>query len=177
MNKNEVKIEFIDTSTEAMKMMKQLSRKALKQAGKTIINKMQPSLALHVKSGAFQKSIFGKVEVTKASGYRPVLLIGYRNRNEMVKKYGIKYYINPYWMEQGTKPHRISSSKGLYDDQGNYFGHSIEHPGQKINNFLSTVVQENINEIRSAQEEFLSQLDSIEVFKGQSINEEGEDEV
>lgn len=175
--KNEVKIEFIDTSTEAMKMMKQLSRKALKQSGKTIIEKLKPTLAQHVKTGAFQKSIYGKVEVNKASGYRPVLLIGYRNRKEMEKKYGIKYYINPYWMEQGTKPHRITSEKGLYDESGNYFGHSIEHPGQQINNFLSNMVQENISEIRKAQEEFLKQLDSIEVFKGQPINEEGEDEV
>lgn len=175
--KNEVKIDFVDTSTEAMKMMKQLSRKALKQAGKTIMDKIKPTLSQHVKTGAFQKAIYGKVEVSKLSGYRPALLIGYRNRKEMEKKYGIKYYINPYWMEQGTKPHRITSEKGLYDDQGNYFGHSIEHPGQKINNFLSNVVQQNIGEIRKAQEEFLKQLDTIEVFKGQSINEEGEDEV
>lgn len=175
--KNEVKIDFIDTSQEAMKMMKQLSRKALKEAGKTIINKLEPTLAQHVKTGAFKKAIYGKVEVSKKSGYRPVLLIGYRNRKEMEKKFGIKYYINPYWMEKGTQPHRITSQKGLYDENGNYYGHSVEHPGQKVNNFLSNIVQANIAEIRTAQEKFLQELNNIEVFKGQSINEEGEDEV
>lgn len=174
---NEVKIEFIDTSTESMKMLKQLSRNALKEAGKTIMNKLEPTLAEHIKTGTFKKSIYGKVEVSKKSGYRPVLLIGYRSRKEMEKKYGVKYYINPYWMEKGTQPHQISSQKGLYDEDGNYYGHSVMHPGQKINNFLSNVVQENIAEIRSAQEKFLKELDNIEVFKGQSINEEGEDEV
>ena len=79
---------------------------------------------------------------------------------------------SPHWVEYGTKPHQIKPKeltsntskkvrilgwkKGKY---GEYFGTSVSHPGQHATHILQNTINDNIEEIRKAQEKYLREMD------------------
>ena len=177
-----VKIEFIDTSQECIKMMRKLSKDALKQGGKVVTNVLKEKLP--AKRGYFKKAVKAWAKVDFKTG-QPYLEIGYLTRSQMRKKYGIKYFVNPTWFEFGTKPHQIQTKQlkngnrltyELHDNHTKY-GYSVQHPGMSNKNFLRNTAYENINEIQSAIQEGLNKLEEYTITKGMNIDLGGDEEI
>ena len=107
----EPKIEFIDRSTETFKTMQKLSRKGLREAGKIVTKIIQDDLnAKHKHTGNMAKAVKARIKVDKESGI-PFIELGYLTRKNMKKKYGIKYFVNPSWLEFGTSYHIIKTKQ------------------------------------------------------------------
>lgn len=169
---NEVK--FIDTSKECKDQMKYLSRQALKSAGK-VVNKILKD-KLPVKTGNFKKSVKAWVKIDYKTG-QPELDVGYLNKSQMRKR-GVKFFVNPTWFEFGTKPHGIETVRAkMLTDGINKFGAFVGHPGMSNKNFLRNTVFDNINEIKTAQEQFLGELNTIIVNAGGSVPEMEDEEI
>lgn len=58
----------------------------------------------------------------------------------------------------------------------NVFGFHVTHPGQKATHVLRDTVQNNIAEIKQAQEEFLQEMNKTLEEAGQKIFDGEEDE-
>jgi hypothetical protein len=84
------------------------------------------------------------------------------------KKTGVKFFANPAWFEFGIKRHLITSKKVLTNGSVP-FGRMVIHPGMSSKNFLRNTVQENISEIRAAQEASLGELTRLVVRSGAII--------
>lgn len=173
------RVEFVDTSKECMQMMKKLSKQGLKASGKIITKTLKTKIP--VRTGGLKKSIVAWAKIDRNTGI-PYMEVGYRSRQQM-KKRGVKYFVNPWWFEFGTKPHEImtdemkkngKSSYQLHDHQRNY-GVIVKHPGMTNKNFLRNTVMENIDEIINAQKEAFKELTDMMIQEGANINL-GEDE-
>lgn len=176
------KIEFIDTSQECIKMMKKLSKDALKQGGKIVTNKLKEKIP--VKRGYFKKAVKAWAKINYKTG-QPYLEVGYLTREQMRKKYGIKYFVNPTWFEFGTRPHTIQtiqSKEGgkltyeLHDNHTKY-GYIVQHPGMSSKNFLRNTAYENIDEIQNAIQEGLCKLEEYTLEQGMNIDLGGDEEI
>lgn len=173
------KIQFTDTSKECIKMMQKLSKDALKKAGKVVTTKLKDKMP--VKTGGLKKSIVAWAIVDRQTGI-PSLQVGYRSRKQMAKR-GVKYFVNPWWFEFGTRPHRINVKKfndkgfAMYKLSNGYqdFGFSVQHPGMSNKNFLRNTVYDNIEEINSVLQVELKKLEEYQIEQGMNINI-GEDE-
>lgn len=180
MMSNQIKVEFIDISKETKNMMIKLSKDALKESGKVVTKILKENVP--VRSGSLKKSIVAWAKIDYKTG-QPYMEVGYRSRQQMVKKYGIKFFVNPSWFEFGTKPHEImtksmkNSGKSIYElhDNKNKYGTMVMHPGMTSKNFLRNSVMNHIKEIQEAQEEKLGQLTDLMISQGARINF-GEDE-
>ena len=101
--------------------------------------------------------------------------IGFRSRAYLMKKHKKPSHASPHWIEFGTNAHTIDSRKSghymAYED--NVFGYVVHHPGQRGTHLLRDTVQNNIKEIRAAQEQFLAELNKTleaagaKVYKGE----------
>lgn len=178
-----VKIEFVDTSQECIKMMKKLSRQGFIKAGKIVTEKLQERLP--VKRGYFKKAIKARVVFDKETG-TPHLEVGYLNRKYTRKKLGLKYFVNATWFEFGTKPHQIQTKEmknhklfKTYELEGNgqKYGYRVQHPGMSSKNFLRNTVYENVDEIVSALETKLSELEEYSLEQGMNIDIGGDEEI
>lgn len=176
------KIEFIDTSQECIKMMKKLSKDALKQGGKIVTSKLKEKIP--VKRGYFKKAVKAWAKINYKTG-QPYLEVGYLTRKQMRKKYGIKYFVNPTWFEFGTRPHTIQtiqSKEGgkltyeLHDNHTKY-GYIVQHPGMSSKNFLRNTAYENIDEIQNAIQEGLCKLEEYTLEQGMNIDLGGDEEI
>lgn len=176
------KIEFIDTSQECIKMMKKLSKDALKQGGKIVTNKLKEKIP--VKRGYFKKAVKAWAKINYKTG-QPYLEVGYLTREQMRKKYGIKYFVNPTWFEFGARPHTIQtiqSKEGgkltyeLHDNHTKY-GYIVQHPGMSSKNFLRNTAYENIDEIQNAIQEGLCKLEEYTLEQGMNIDLGGDEEI
>ena len=176
---NNTEIQFIDTSEECIEMMKKLSKQGLKASGKIITKNLKSKIP--VRTGGLKKSIVAWAKIDKETG-TPYMEVGYRSRSQMRKR-GVKYFVNPWWFEFGTKPHEImtkemkkkgKSSYELHDHQRSY-GVIVKHPGMTNKNFLRNTVMENIEEIVNAQKEALKELSEMMIQEGAKIDL-GEDE-
>lgn len=176
------KIEFIDTSQECIKMMKKLSKDALKQGGKIVTSKLKEKLP--VKRGYFKKAVKAWAKINYKTG-QPYLEVGYLTREQMRKKYGIKYFVNPTWFEFGARPHTIQtiqSKEGgkltyeLHDNHTKY-GYIVQHPGMSSKNFLRNTAYENIDEIQNAIQEGLCKLEEYTLEQGMNIDLGGDEEI
>ncbi len=176
------KIEFIDTSQECIKMMKKLSKDALKQGGKIVTSKLKEKIP--VKRGYFKKAVKAWAKINYKTG-QPYLEVGYLTREQMRKKYGIKYFVNPTWFEFGTRPHTIQtiqSKEGgkltyeLHDNHTKY-GYIVQHPGMSSKNFLRNTAYENIDEIQNAIQEGLCKLEEYTLEQGMNIDLGGDEEI
>ena len=178
---NEIKVEFIDTSKECISVMKKMMKKSLMNAGKSIKKTLKNDIP--VKTGSTKASIRARVEFDKKTGI-PTLLIGYSNSKQMLKK-GYRHYVNPYWLEFGTKPHQIQTKefgKGklnykLKDSKGTQYGYIVQHPGMKNKNFLRNVVYNNIAEIRQIIEAGIKEINDYQVEQGLIIENEDDEDV
>ncbi len=177
---NQVKVEFIDISSETKKTMVKLSKDALKESGKVVTKILKETVP--VRSGGLKKSIVAWAKIDYKTG-QPYMEVGYRSRQQMRKKYGIKFFVNPTWFEFGTKPHEIMtkmmkkngiSTYKLHDHENDY-GFKVMNPGMTSKNFLRNSVMNHIKEIQEAQEEKLGQLTDLMISQGARIDL-GEDE-
>ena len=180
---NNIKFEFIDTSSECINMMIKLTKSALKDGGKIVTDILKEKIP--VRTGGLQKSIKAWAKVNFKTG-QPYLEVGYLNKAQMKKKFGIKYFVNPTWFEFGTKPHTImtkqlksGSSSLTYELEGNgrKYGYSVKHPGMSSRNYLRNVTFQNINKIQEAIQEGLCKLDEYKITQGMNINIGGDEEI
>lgn len=179
---NNTKVEFIDTSQECIAMMKKLSKDALKEGGKivtTILKEKTP-----VKRGLLKKSVRAWAKIDYKTG-QPYLEVGYLNRSQMRKKYGIKYFVNAAWFEFGVKPHQIQTAqfknngKLTYElrDNSNKYGYVVQHPGMGSKNFLRNTAYENIDKISDAIQDGLKKLEEYTLSQGMKIDIGGDEEI
>lgn len=175
-------VRFVDTSKECIQMMKKLSKDALKLGGKEVTNILKEKMP--VKRGYLKKSIKAWAKLDFKTG-EPYLEVGYLNRSQMRKKYGIKYFVNASWFEFGTKPHKIQTlqsknggrlSYELHDNRTKY-GYSVQHPGMSHKNFLRNTVYENIDEIQSKIAEGLKKLEEYQIEQGYFVDLGGDEEI
>ena len=174
-----IKVEFVDTSKECIDMMKKLSKQGLKASGKIITKTLKEKIP--VRTGGLKKSIVAWAKIDKNTGI-PYMEVGYRSRQQMRKR-GVKYFVNPWWFEFGTKPHVImteelknkgKSSYELHDHQKSY-GLIVNHHGMTNKNFLRNTVMENIDESQKAHEDAFKELSDMMIQAGAKIDL-GEDE-
>lgn len=174
-------IQFIDTSEEAIKTMTNLAKKGLRKAGKLINNIVKEDLQNnHSHTGNMARSITSRALVERDTG-QPKLMIGYRTRKGMKKKYGIKYFVNPAWLESGVAPHIIQTkqlknqksfkrlSYELKNNKGQKFGYQVQHPGERGMQILKGTVLNNIDKIREAEAEVLEEIKDIMLEAGADI--------
>ena len=176
------KIDFIDTSQECIKMMRKLSKDALKEGGKIVTKTLKEKIP--VKRGYFKKAVRAWAKIDFKTG-QPYLEVGYLTRGQMRKKFGIKYFVNPTWFEFGTKPHSIQTkqfkdggklSYELHDNHTKY-GYIVQHPGMSNKNFLRNTAYENINDIQNAIQEKLGKLEEYTLTQGMNIDLGGDEEI
>lgn len=170
-------ITFIDTSKEAKKTMQGLSKTALREAGKVIRKLIRANIVSDglVHSNRFKNHIGTWAFIDKETG-QPQLQVGFYSHAKVMKKGKKASRASPHWIEFGTKPHTITS-KGhymAYDD--NVYGYVVKHPGQKATHLLRDTVQNNIKEIRAAQEKYLAELNKTLEAAGAKIYEGEEEE-
>lgn len=168
------RVVFTDTSAEVKSQMQDLSKKALRQASKTIRKILKSNVPK--KSGNFSKSIAGWARIDRSTG-QPTLDIGYLSRKRVRQKYGVKFFANPAWFEFGTRRHLITTTTKILTDGNIPYGKVVVHPGMGGKNFLRNTVMENIAEIRSAQEEYLGHLTKLIISVGGVIPPDYEGEV
>lgn len=184
----EPKIEFIDRSTETFKTMQKLSRKGLREAGKIVTKIIQDDLnAKHKHTGNMAKAVKARIKVDKESGI-PFMELGYLTRKNMKKKYGIKYFVNPSWLEFGTSSHIIQTkqkksksiikllSYELKDDKGRKFGFEVKHPGEKGIDLLRSTVFSNVDKIKECENEALQAIEQMKIEAGMSVDVDYEEE-
>lgn len=179
---NDSKIEFTDTSRECIQMMRKLSKDALKDGAKVVLPIIRESIP--VKRGLLKKAIKSWAKIDYKTG-QPYLEIGYLTRSEMRKKYGIKFFVNPTWLEFGVQPHSIttrqikSASKATYKlhDNNTEYGYFVEHPGISSKNFLRNRVHENADKIDEAMQAKLKELEEYVLSEGMTIDIGGDEEI
>ena len=175
-------VQFIDTSKECISYMKKLSKDALKSGGKVVTKVLQEKLP--VRRGFFKKSIKAWAKVDYKTG-QPYLEIGYLNRSQMRKRFGVKYFVNPTWFECSAKPHTIqtiqfkSGGKLTYElhDNRTKYGYIVKHPGMTHRNYLRNTVYENIDEINNAMKEKLKELENYQIQQGVFADIGGDEEI
>lgn len=180
---NQTTVEFIDTSKECISAMKKMCRKGLMVGGKKVTEKLQEKIP--VKRGFFKKAIKAKVVFDRGTG-TPNLEVGYLNRKETRKRFGLNFYVNATWFEFGTKPHIIQTKESksgkifkTYELEGNgqKYGYKVLHPGMTHKNFLRNTVYENIDEIADCIQNTMLELEKYQVEQGIFEDIEGDEEI
>lgn len=177
-----IQVSFTDTSKECIQMMRKLAKEALKEGAKVV----QPIIreSIPVKRGLLKKSIKSWAKIDYKTG-QPYLDIGYLSRSQMKKKYGVKFFVNPAWLEFGVQPHSIitqqikNGSKVTYKlhDDKNEYGYFVEHPGISSKNFLRNKVYENADKIDAAMQAKLKELENYVLSEGMTIDIGGDEEI
>ncbi len=153
---NGVEVKFIDTSPEVISTLKELSKSALGAAGKVIRKHLRENLPVH--SNRLKNHIGTWKRIDKKTG-QPRLEIGFYSWQTVKRKKKIPSHASPHWIEFGTTPHQIQprNAKVLaYNDI--MYGQKVQHPGTRATHILRNTVQNNIAEIRAAQEEYLKEI-------------------
>lgn len=177
---NRSSITFIDTSKEAKKTMANLSKTALRASAKVIRKKIRETIASTglVHSNRFKNHIYTSTFIDKQTG-QPQLRVGFATRSYLLSKGKKVSRASPHWIEFGTKPHKIDAKNGHYMAyEDNVYGFHVQHPGQKATHLLRDTVQNNIAEIRAAQEQYLAELNKTLEEAGAKVyaGEEEEDD-
>ena len=170
-------VTFVDTSTEAKKTMQGLSKTALRESGKVVRKLIRSKIASSglVHSNRFKNHIGTQVFIDRQTG-QPQLRVGFYTRAKVLKNGKKASRASPHWIEFGTKSHEITSDGHYMRYEDNVYGFNVQHPGQKATHLLRDTVQNNIAEIRKAQEEYLALLNKTLEEAGAKIYEGEEDE-
>ena len=170
-------VTFVDTSTEAKKTMQGLSKTALRESGKVVRKLIRSKIASSglVHSNRFKNHIGTWAFIDRQTG-QPQLQVGFYSRAKVLKKGKKASRASPHWIEFGTKSHKITSHGHFMRYENNVYGFNVQHPGQKATHLLRDTVQNNIAEIRKAQEEYLALLNKTLEEAGAKIYEGEEDE-
>ena len=176
-NKASSSVTFIDTSKEAKKTMQGLSKTALRESGKVVRKLIRSKIASSglVHSNRFKNHIGTWAFIDRRTG-QPQLQVGFYSRAKVLKKGKKASRASPHWIEFGTKSHEITSDGHFMRYEDNIYGFNVQHPGQKATHLLRDTVQNNIAEIRKAQEEYLALLNKTLEEAGAKIYEGEEDE-
>lgn len=158
-------VVFVDTSPEVKKVMAGLAKSALRASGKVVRKHIRDDVPLRTKR--IKNHIASWVFIDRKTG-QPQMQIGFYGWKKVKKRGKQPSHSSPWWIEEGTKPHLIHSSKTMYDKStATKYGHNVNHPGQAATHVLRNSVYNNISEIRAAQEEYLKLL-SEEIEKAKS---------
>lgn len=158
-------VVFVDTSPEVKKVMAGLAKSALRASGKVVRKHIRDDVPLRTKR--IKNHIASWVFIDRKTG-QPQMQIGFYGWQKVKKRGKQPSHSSPWWIEEGTKPHLIHSSKTMYDKStATKYGHNVNHPGQVATHVLRNSVYNNISEIRAAQEEYLKLL-SEEIEKAKS---------
>ena len=110
---------------------------------------------------------------------QPQLQIGFYSWQKVRKKGKLPSHASPHWVEFGVNPHSIAVNNAkmlAYNDV--VYGRTVQHPGTRATNVLRDTVQNNIAEIRAAQEEYLAELSKTleeagaKVYTGEDTDED-----
>ena len=185
-------VQLIDTSKEAKKTLEGLAKTALRESGKLLRKQLRADIPL--RSKRLKNHIASWARIDNKTG-QPILEIGFYSRQKVQKRGKKPSHANPHWIELGTSSHIIgdgakshgrsaklkilSNSLLMYDKSSNTsYGKTVDHPGTRATHVLKNTVQENIDEIRKTQAEFLSYLNQTLEAAGTKIveTEEAEDD-
>ncbi|MDR2531462.1 MAG: hypothetical protein LBC82_01285 [Oscillospiraceae bacterium] len=172
---NNSKVVFTDNSKETIKILKGLSRSALRESGKVVRKIMRDNIPK--RSGRIKNHIASWAFISKKTG-QPQLQIGYYKRGQ-VRKRNKKPHHNPWWVEFGTNAHIIKAKNARAMVWEEFYGATVHHPGTKGTHVLRNSVYENIDAIRAAQASFLGELNkTIAQAQGRIVeSEEVEDDL
>ena len=149
-------VKFVDKSDEVKKALIGLSKAALRASGKVIRKKLRENVPL--RSKRFKNHIGSWVMINYKTG-QPTLQIGFYSWQKVKKRGKQPSSASPHWIEYGTHPHEIVAKRAVLMTDGiNVYGKRVDHPGQKETNVLRDTVQNNISEIRAAQEQYLAEI-------------------
>lgn len=164
-------IKFIDTSKEVKSTMVKLSKSALRAAGRVVKKDLKENTRRRTNN--LKNHIGFSADINIDTG-QPELQIGYYSWQEVKKKGKQPSHASPAWFEFGVNPHIISIHKAKNLSNGKItFGKSVKHPGLRDEHVLRNSVFNNIDAIRDAQKEYLSELNkTIETAGGKVVESE-----
>lgn len=134
-------MSFIDTSDVVIKQMRNSARRACRKIAKEIAQNTVENAPM--KRGYIRKSMKYGAQISSHTGQASGT-VGFLSKRKLKEK-GIKFVINPAWLEFGTKSHYIKAGtnrgdikkRGLANrSSGKVFGKSVVHPGAKKVPFL-----------------------------------------
>ncbi len=169
-------VTFISTSKEVKKTMVGLSKTALRASGKVVRKYLRS--AVPIRSKRFKNHIGSWAMIDYSTG-QPQLQVGFYSWQRVKKKGKLPSHASPHWVEFGVNPHQIQprNAKVLaYNDV--MYGQKVQHPGTGATNVLRDTVQNNIAEIRAAQEQYLAELTKTleeagaKVYTGEDTDED-----
>lgn len=155
---NGTEITFVDTSRETKKAIEKLSKEALGASAKVIRKKLRNNVPLRTKR--FKNHIASWKFIDRDTG-QPTLHIGFYSWQKVKKRGKLPSHASPYWLEFGTNPHIIKPKNAKIMWYQESFGISVNHPGQGAQHILRDTIQNNIGEIRGAQEEYLAKINEV----------------
>lgn len=154
---NKYNITFVDKSDEAKKTIIGLSKTALRASGKVVRRYLRENVP--VRSKRFKNHIGTWVMINYSTG-QPTLQVGFYSWQKVKKKNKLPSHASPHWVEFGVKPHTMpkDGKRAFMRYENNIYGFHVNHPGTRATNVLRDTVQNNIGEIRAAQEEYLKEM-------------------
>ena len=173
---NKSTVTFINTSKEVKKTMVGLSKSALRESGKVVRKYLRA--AVPVRSKRFKNHIGSWAMVDYRTG-QPQLQIGFYSWQKVKKNGKLPSHASPHWIEFGVNSHTIAANNAkvlAYNDV--VYGRTVKHPGTRATNVLRNTVQNNIDEIRKAQEKYLAELNKTleeagaKVYTGEDTDED-----
>lgn len=173
---------FVDASPEVIKQMKNAARRGCRKIAKEIVQdaiEHAPN-----KRGYIRQSMKFGAAISTHTGQAKGS-VGFLNKKKLKIK-GIKFVINPAWLEFGTKPHMVDSGGKRRDGKKlkilankssqKIFGGSISHPGAKPVPLLRTAgARVGANAKTIAESEIRVLNESLETLKG--MRDDGNDEI
>ena len=155
---NGVEVTLVDTSKEVKKAIEKLSKEALGASAKVIRKKIRGDLPVYTKR--FKNHIASWKFIDRDTG-QPTLHIGFYSWQRVKKKGKLPSHASPYWVEFGTNPHTIKPKNAKIMWYKDSFGILVNHPGQRAYHLLRDTIQNNIDEIRAAQEQYLDEISRV----------------
>lgn len=161
---NKYNVTFVNKSDEVKKAIVGLSKTALRASGKVVRKYLRDNVPL--RSRRFKNHIGTWVMINYSTG-QPTLQVGFKSWQKVKKDGKLPSHASPHWVEFGTSPiggkHETrklitpKTAKVLAHDNIIY-GRSVKHPGTAGTHVLRNTVQNNLSEIRAAQEEYLKEI-------------------
>lgn len=163
--KNTAMVQVTVLDTETIRTMQNLAKRALRAGCKVLRQKMKESSEY---SEHLKNHIRSSVYIDRNTG-QPTARIGMSSAKRVSDRGKIPSKRNPAWQESGTKGHEIKApgknsnatalvipKKGNY--KSIYFGPAVQHPGSSAQHTLKRICEENIDEVRKAEEKYLAQI-------------------
>ena len=174
MIKNTV-VKFIDTSHEVKQTLVKLSKSALNASAKVVRRIIRENLP--TRSKRLKNHVASWAKIDYGTG-QPELQIGFQSWQKVRSRGKKPSNANPSWVEFGVSPHVLRAKGNVMSYNDTFYGKEASHGGTRGQHVLRNAVYNNIEEIRSAQAEYLAELNNaIEAAGGKIIeSEEVEDD-